>query len=187
MRSILTAAAAISLALALPAKSDEIADTIRAALEAYESGDLQYALDELAAATQMIGALKTNALAAFLPEAPAGWTREVNADYGRTLALFGGGTGTEGRYDGPNGSFTLSITADSPLVASFGGIFGNPAMLGQMGAVTRIGRHRVLDQDGQLVALIGNRVLIQASGAPVEVMLPLIRSMDLDGLANFNP
>ncbi len=189
MRPIL-AAAALSLALglpALPARADDIAESIRAALSAYEEGDLQYALEELATATQMIMALKTGALAAFLPAAPEGWTREINEDYGRGLAMFGGGTGAEARYDGRSDSFTLAIVADSPLVASFAAIFGNPAMLGQMGSVTRIGRHRVLDQGGQLVSLLGNRVLIQASGAAPEVMLPFIRGMDLDGLAAFNP
>lgn len=186
MRSILVSAA-VAVALAAPARADEIADTIRSALSAYEAGDLQYALEELAAATQMIGALRTDALAAFLPEAPAGWTREVNTDYGRSLALFGGGSGAEARYDGPDGSFTLSVVADSPVVASFAAIFGNPAMLGQMGTVTRIGRHRVLDQGGQLVSLLGNRVLVQASGAAPEAMMPFIRAMDLDGLAAFNP
>ena len=187
MRSIL-ASAAVAAVLAVPVQADEVADTIRSALTAYEEGDLQYALEELAAATQMINALRTDALSGYLPAAPEGWTREVNADFGRGLALFGGGTGAEARYDGPGGeSFTLSILADSPVVASFAAIFGNPAMMSQMGTVTRIGRHRVLDQNGQLVSLLGSRILVQASGAAPEVMLPFVRAMDLDGLASFNP
>ncbi|MCC6306403.1 MAG: hypothetical protein IT545_14580 [Rhodobacteraceae bacterium] len=187
MRSLLTAAAvAVALGPAA-ATADAIADSIRAALEAYEAGDLQYALEELVTAQGLITALKTEALAAYLPAAPEGWTREVNSDYGQSLALFGGGSGVEARYDGGATSFTLSIVADSPLLASFAPVFANPAMMAAMGSVTRVGRHRVLDQGGQLVAVVGNRVLIQASGAEAATMLPFIAAMDLDGLAAFDP
>jgi len=187
MRSLLSAAALCVALLPSAATADEIADSIRAALAAYEAGDLQYALEELVTAQQLINARKTDALVTFLPAAPAGWTREVNTDYAQSLALFGGGSGAEARYAGPGGSFNLSVVADSPLLASFAPVFANPAMMAAMGRVTRIGRHRVLDQGGQLVAVIGNRVLIQASGAEVAVMLPLIQAMDLDGLAAFAP
>lgn len=187
MRTLLSAAALAVALLPSAARADAIADSIRAALEAYEAGDLQYALEELVTAQQLINELKTDALATFLPAAPAGWTRAINTDYARSLAMFGGGSGAEASYSGAGASFTLSVVADSPLLASFAPVFANPAMMAAMGSVTRIGRHRVLDQGGQLVAVIGNRVLIQASGAEVAVMLPFIQAMDLDGLASFSP
>lgn len=179
------AALAVSVALAAPAAADEIRDTINSALESYEAGDITFALEELAIATQLLQGLRTQSLAGFLPEPPEGWSLEVDTSFGAGLAMFGGGTGVEGRYDGPDDSFTLQITADSPALAMFAGMFANPAMLSAMGTVTRIGRERVLEQSGDLTSVIANRVLVQASGGDTELMMDVLRTLDFEGLARF--
>ncbi len=78
---------------ATTARADEVSDTLESALSAYNEGDIQYALEELEFAKQLIMALKTDALSAFLPEAPNGWAREVNSEMNSSLAFMGGGTG----------------------------------------------------------------------------------------------
>ncbi|WP_438363026.1 hypothetical protein [Nioella halotolerans] len=44
-------------------------------MDAYADGDVQYALDEIAYATQLLNALVTEGLQAHLPEPQEGWTR----------------------------------------------------------------------------------------------------------------
>jgi hypothetical protein len=90
--------AAVALALAtLPAAADEFTDTLDSALKAYNSGDITGAREDLDYAGKLLTALKADALAKFLPEAPAGWTREAASDddsaaAGGLMGMFGGGT-----------------------------------------------------------------------------------------------
>ena len=50
----LLTASAIALLTAMPLAADEITDTLQSAIEAYEDGDVQYALDELEIAKQKL-------------------------------------------------------------------------------------------------------------------------------------
>lgn len=171
--------------LAAPVQADPIADTIRSALEAWEGGDRQFALDELITAQQMIQSAKADDLSAFLPEAPEGWTREVKTDMNAGLAMMGGGIGAEATYQGPDASFRITIMADNPLVASMGAMLSNAQLMATMGKVVRVGRVRFLQQDNSLQALIANRVLVQAQDADPAVMLPVLETMDLAALEKF--
>lgn len=176
---------ALCALMAGPAHADDIADTIRSALEAWEAGDRQYAMDELVAAQQMIQSLKADDLSGFLPAAPDGWTREVKTDMNAGLAMMGGGTGAEATYQGPDGSFRITLMADNPMVASMGAMLSNAQLMATMGKVVRVGRVRFLQQDNTLQALIGNRVLVQAQDMALEAMLPLLETMDFAGLERF--
>ncbi|MBL4915634.1 hypothetical protein [Szabonella alba] len=182
-RSLILAAA---FAFTAPAvQADQITETIQSALDAYAAGDVQYAMDELAYAQQQLQALKADSLAVFLPEAADGWTRTVNTEMNAGLMMMGGGTGAEASYEGPGGSFKISLTADNPMVASMGAMLGNATLMAQMGKIERVGRQRFLNQDGSLSALIGNRVLVQAQGGDVADMLPALEMIDYAGLEKF--
>jgi len=171
--------------LAAPARADEISDTIQSALDAYNSGDIKYATEELAFAQQQLQALKADGLSAFLPEAPEGWTRTINTDMNAGLAMMGGGTGTEATYAGADQSFTLTITADNPMVGSFAAMFGNSVMMASMGKITRVGREKFVDQEGNLTGVVDGRILIQAQGAAADVMIPVLATMDFATIATF--
>ena len=129
--------------------------------------------------------MKADSLAVFLPEAPEGWTRTINTEMNAGLMMMGGGTGAEASYEGPGGSFTISLTADNPMVASMGAMLGNATLMAQMGKVERVGRQRFLNQNGSLSALIGNRVLVQAQGGEVTDMMPALETIDFAGLEKF--
>ena len=65
-----SAAFVAALALtAAPLAADEITDTLQSAINAYEEGDVAYALEELEYAKQQMLALKTDALSGYLPPA----------------------------------------------------------------------------------------------------------------------
>jgi hypothetical protein len=184
MKAIAAAAVTALLALApAPTHADEIADTIRAALEAYESGDVQYATDELAYAQQLLRELKASGLSGFLPPAPEGWTRTDDTEMSANMGFMGGGVGAKATYEKGGSRFEITLMADNPMVAAMGGMFANAAMMGMK--QVRVGRERFADQDGQLTALIANRVLVQASGAPVDVMVPVLQEIDFAGLGSF--
>ncbi|SLN30225.1 hypothetical protein PSA7680_01439 [Pseudoruegeria aquimaris] len=164
---------------ALPATADDVSDTLKSALEAYEAGDIQYAMEEIAFAQQLLKEMKADSLTAFLPEAPDGWTREIDTEMAATLGMLGGGVGTKASYSDGSDSFTLTLMADNPMVAAM----GSAGLMG--GKMIRVGREKFADQDGQLIALIGNRVLVQAEGQNKEAMRALLETMDFRALASF--
>lgn len=191
MRQLLFAAAALAAlaAPAAPARADEIADALRAALEAYEAGDLAVAREEADYAVQLLAQKKAGDLTAFLPEPPAGWTREVSdAASGGVMTMFGGGLTAEGVYASPAGdSAEVRLIADSPMLAAMAAMFSSPAAMGAMGRVTRIKRvNFAVGQDGEIQGMIGGKVLIQVSGSAAESdKVALIEAIDFEALEGF--
>ena len=182
MRPILIAALALT---PLPATADDITDALNAAISAYEAGDVGDALGEIAYVTQLLNALQAEGFTAFLPPALDGWTRTESDDISATLGFMGGGTAAEATYSGPGSSFTITMMADNPMVASMAAILGNPAIMGTMGRIERIGGEMFLDADGSLATLIGGRILIQAEGGDVTEMAAHLEQIDFNALVSF--
>lgn len=182
-RTALTIATVVLFAL--PAAADDVTDTIESALEAYRDGDVQYAIEELSYAQQLLQGMKTDSLTAFLPEPPPGWTREIDTEMNAGLAMMGGGIGAEATYSDGSDSFTLTLLADSPMVMAMAGMLNNPTVMAAAGKMVRVGRQKFLDQDGELSTLVNNRVLIQASGAGTDIMMPVLEAIDYRGLGDF--
>ncbi|MDO9525853.1 MAG: hypothetical protein Q7J57_10025 [Gemmobacter sp.] len=184
------ALAAFSAAMILPglsavARADQVSDAIASALEAYNAGDVQFAMDELTMAQQLLQAQKAERLTGFLPEAPDGWTRTMNTDMNTGLGMMGAGTGAEATYEGPEASFRITLMADNPMVASMGALLGNSALMATMGKVVRVGQVRVLQQENSLQTLVGNRVMVQAQDAAPDIMMPVFEKIDFVGLEKF--
>lgn len=174
------------LALALlpaTAHADEITDALDAATAAYKNGEIQYALEELDFARNKMLTLKTDALTAYLPEAPAGWTRTVNTEMNAGMAMMGGGVGAEARYNSDDAEFTITMMADNPMVASMGAMLANAGMMGLK--LERIGRQKFMVQEGEYTGLIDNRVLIQARGDQPELILDTLKTIDFTALGKF--
>jgi hypothetical protein len=184
MRTPLFATAMALAALSAPAaQADDVTDALESAREAYEAGDLTYAIEELDYAKQLMVAQNADALVQFLPEAPDGWSREVNTEMNAGLAMMGGGTGAEATYEGDGGSMTLTIMADNPMVGAMAGMIGNAGMMG--GKLERVGREKFMVLDGEITGLIDKRILVKATGGEVDAMLSLIEMMDFRALADF--
>ncbi|MCZ7677136.1 MAG: hypothetical protein M5U35_16515 [Roseovarius sp.] len=180
---ILAAAAAAVLMTAQPPMADDISDTLQNALDAYQDGDAQYALEELDYARQLLLALRTDALVEFLPAAPDGWSREVNTEMNAGLSMMGGGTGAEATYEGEGQRITITIMADNPMVGAMGGMIANAAMLGAK--VERIGREKFMVQDGEVSGLLDKRILVKGSGDDLAAVLDLLGKMDFNELKRF--
>ncbi|SFJ36172.1 hypothetical protein [Celeribacter neptunius] len=176
-----------SAALALTvtaAAADEVSDTLESALKAYGDGDVAYALEELDYAKQLMQEMQAGALSDFLPDAPEGWSAEEDTDAAAGFAMMGGGTASARRYSNDAGEeFTITIVADSPMIAMMGGMIQNAGAMGMK--MVRVGREKFLDNEGDLSALIEGRILVQASGEPRDVILPLLEGIDYRALGRF--
>jgi len=186
MRRLSLAFAATACFAPLPAAADDITDALSAAITAYEAGEIQDALGEVAYATQLLNELQAEGLETFLPPALDGWTREVSDEAAAGLGFMGGGSAAEASYSGPEGSFTITYVADNPMVGAMAGMLGNATLMGAMGRIERINGENFLDADGELSALIGGRVLVQVSGAPSEAMIAHMEQVDFDALGSFD-
>lgn len=169
---------------AATAHADDVTDALTNALKAYEDGDVKYALEELEYAKQLMAAMKTEALVEFLPDAPQGWTREINTEMNTGLAMMGGGTGAEAEYTkSGKDSFTITIMADNPMVGAMAGILGNAAAIGAK--IERVGRQKFMAQNEELTGLIDSRILVKATGSETELMLETLKTMDFKALSDF--
>ena len=96
---------------------------------------------------------------------------------------FTSGTGAEADYSSDSGSFTITLMADNPMVAGMAAALGNA---GAMGAkIERVGREKFMVQDSEITGLIDKRILVQAKGDDIDMMLDLLKSMDFKSLADF--
>lgn len=177
---------ALGVALAAPLHADEISDALQAAQDAYAAQDMKAAGVQIAAAQAALQAKQSAMLGALLPEAPTGFTREINAEFAAGFAMFGGGSGAEARYISDKGSFTLDLMADNQMVAGMAEMFLNPDMLAMMGNVVKVGDVSILDQGESVTALVAGRVLVTAQGMTAADMLPVVQAIDFDRLAVFD-
>lgn len=183
MKPIFKAAALAMLMAPTLAQADDVTDTLESALKAYEEGDITYALEELEYAKQLLQAMKTADLAKFLPDAPDGWTREVSTEMNAGLAMLGGGAGAEATYTNGSDEFTITIMANNPVVGALSGMLSNAALMGMK--LERVGRMKYINQDGELSGIVDGRILIQADGADVDVMIPVLETIDARALEDF--
>ncbi|MEM6972480.1 MAG: hypothetical protein AAF577_06715 [Pseudomonadota bacterium] len=185
---IIAMMAAVMIA-ASPAAADDVEEALQAALDAYRAGDLALATEETAFAAQLLAQKKAAGLSAFLPEPLSGWTAEdPDTESATAMAtMFGGGQVATRVYDGPVGDIEIRLMADNPMVAQMGAMFSNPAIMAAAGTVKRIaGQRAMMDDSGDLMALIGGRFLIQISGgAPETDKEAYFEAIDFEGLKAF--
>lgn len=159
--------------------------TLDAARSAYEKGDIGYAIEELNFALQLLQQQNAGSLANFQPEPLEGWTRTIDDEAGRALGIMGG-SGTVAEYTNGDAAFTIQIVVDSPIIAGAAALFGNAGLMASMGTVVHVGREKFIIQDEELIAVIGNRILIQASGIDdTDIMIDHLKAIDFNSLKTF--
>ncbi len=169
------------------ASADEFTDVVEGALEAYRAGDIGAARSDLEYAANLLAQMKSAGLAGFLPDALPGWERSDAEAEGMSagLGMFGGGTVAAASYSNPDGELTISLIADSPMLASFGAMFSGIAAAAGAKPM-RIQRVQFADNDGELQGLVDNRVLVSVSGtASLESKKAYLEAMDMEALKDF--
>jgi hypothetical protein len=184
-RSSCTLAAAFAALAALPAAADDVTDTIHSALDAYNDGDIAYATEELNYALQLLKEMRAGDLQSFLPGPLDGWSREFDDDAAMALGMMGG-TGASANYTSGGDDFSITLIMDSPMIAGMAAMFSNPAIAASSGGrMVRVGREKFIAMDGNVSALIGNRVLVQAEGDDTNAIIAHLETMDLRALSQF--
>ena len=97
------------LALALPAQADDFTDSVAAALEAYEKGDIKGAKEEIDFAAQILAQMKAEGLKAFLPAPMEGWERKDDDGNSGAMAAFGGGQMASAAYWKDSENLTIQV------------------------------------------------------------------------------
>ncbi len=184
----LVAIGAVLAGTSVPLRADEVTDALEAAMDAYAAGDLAGTSTAMAMAGQAIATRQSALLQAQLPPAPNGWTAEVSEGFAAGFGMMGGGAGVEMRYANADGSvsFTVTLLADNPMVASMGAMLGNAQMMALMGKVVKVGDQAILDSENTLNTLAGNRVLFTAQGATTAEMMPVVSLIDFAKLGTFD-
>ncbi|MCB6179146.1 hypothetical protein LHP98_13555 [Rhodobacter sp. Har01] len=188
MRRVAVLAAAFAVAFASPpARADAVSDALDAATAAYANGKLTETARRIAEANSALSALQSAALLALLPPAPDGWTRSENTDMTATMVVIGGGSGIEATYSGPDEQyFTITIFADNPMFLSMQEMYNNEMLVTMMGGKKTIGGAEYLTQaEDSLFTIVGERLMVQATGAPVAVMEPVLAQIDHAALAAY--
>lgn len=184
---VLFSVALFALASTSLAHADAVEDALEAARSAYASGDLSGTAAQINAAARAVLELQAGRLQAMLPEPPSGWTREIDEANDGGMLLSGiVGTTVSARYGRNGEEFTLTLTADSPLVAQMAGMLGNLQMMSMLGKIRKIGGQDMLEQDGALSALAGSRVLVQARGMNVDTMGEVLSQIDFAKLPDYD-
>lgn len=174
--------------LAGPAVADDFEDSLEAALEAYQAGDITAAKEEIDFAAQLLNQIKTASLSAFLPEAMEGWERmDGDSSEAATMAAFGGGQMASATYTKDDARIDIQIMANNQMVTALGAMFSNPALMGAAGKVKRIARQKVVvTPDGELQAMVDKRIMVQLSGpGPVEDKEAYFEMIDFKALKDF--
>jgi hypothetical protein len=187
MHRLTSATVAFALAFALPAAADEFTDTLESALKAYRDGDVGAARADLDYAGKLLTAMKSEALAKFLPAALPGWTRdEASAEEaGGMMGMFGGGTSAAASYTRGAEELTITLVADSPMLSGIGAMITGMAGLAG-GKPIRVQRTEFTDQDGTLQGMVNKRVMVAVSGeASVEDKTAYLEAMDFGALGDF--
>lgn len=176
-----------------PLYADEISDSLSDALKAYQEGDLKETSELVSYIKTLLAEKNADVLAGFLPEAPAGWSRELDdgAAMSGTMASLGqGGSIASAKYKtDQGGGISYMIMADSPMMAMMGAMLTNPALMGG-GKVKRIKRQKVLiGKDGELQAMLHNRFIIRIEPEDKDVseedLISLFEATDIDGLQGY--
>ena len=189
MTRLLCAAAVAVVLAAAPAVADEFTDTLASALKAYNDGDVSGAREDLDYAGKLLGAMKSEALAKFLPAALPGWTREdadeSDSAAGGFMGMFGGGTTASATYRKDAQSFTITLVADLPMVNGLGAMISGVAGLAG-GKPIRIQRVQFTQGDDGLQGVVNNKVMVNVSGdASVEDKTAALEAMDFKALGDF--
>lgn len=181
------AALAILLASA-PAMADEFTDTVTSALESYAKGDINAAREDLDYASKLLTAMKSEALAKYLPAPLAGWTQQDASDSGEAsgfMGMLGGGTTTSATYLKDGKQVTVTLLADSPMLSGMAAMISGIASMNGSKPM-RIQRTEFSDNEGDLQGVVGGKVMVTVGGdAALEDKTAYIEAMDLDKLGAF--
>lgn len=182
------------LLAATPTAADPVTDQIDAALRAYREGENRLAIQALQFAVAQIEEQLAAQRASLLPEPLTGWSAEpANSNSGGLIGLLTGTNISRSyRQDNSGAEISISVTADSPLLAMMNVLMASP-MLMQAEPGTKpysFGVYRGIlrndpSGDTQLSLMLGTRILLQldgTGGATQEMLENYLKAINVKAL-----
>ena len=167
-RILCPAVLALMLAAALPAAADDVTDQINEALAAYQKQNLSAAVTALDTAAGLLRQKKAEAWKAALPAPLPGWTADKAQGTALAPALLGGATTVNRAYHKNGNTITISIIADSPIVATIAAFLSNSVvgLIGNSEIAVINGRRALYSKDDNAFqTLVGDKVLVKVEGS----------------------
>jgi len=184
----------VLMAVSFSGYADDVEVSIEEALQFYQSGDYQEAVENLNYATQLIQQMKGEGLEVFLPEPLEGWTAQAAVSQAAGAAMFGGGITAEREYRKNSSSISIQIITDSPMMQGMMMMFSNPALAtSDGGKLERIGRQKAIvkydtsNKVGEITIVVVNRFLVLIKGRDVtkEEIAEYANAVDYKKLKSF--
>jgi hypothetical protein len=181
------------LTAGMSAAADPITDQIDAGRRAYEAGDARVAVQALNFAVAQIEEQLKTAQLQLLPAALPGWTAENAVSESGGLAAMIAGTNLSRGYrrEEDGATLTISVTADSPLLAMMNMMMSAPMLMqaDPSSSPYSFGGFRGTLKKGDdgtetIMLMIGSRILVQleSSGVDQQTLEAYLEAMNLSQL-----
>jgi hypothetical protein len=176
------------------ADTDDVLTTIDQAGKQYKAGDFAGAASNLDYASQLVRQKKSERMKDLLPEPLAGWQgKPANAQTLGT-AIFGGGVTVSRDYIKEDGSVSIEIVSDSPVLQSVMMMLNNPMFAGASGGslATIKGQRAIVKYDeathsGDINIVVAGRFMVTVKGNRVdkETLAGYAEAIDFVSLAKY--
>jgi len=159
---------AMGAAQGIKGKKWEFASSVKKAQEAFDGKRYGACLTELKTSLAEVGKLRSAAILASMPAAPAGFQIQETNNDSNALGLFGFGAEIKRDYKKGDDVVHFTVMADSPVVAGMQAMLSNPILIASdktaevvsFGANKGILRVNAEDKTGKLELLIGGAHLL---------------------------
>ncbi len=165
--------------------ANDILEQIGTAQELYKSGKFSKAAEELNFAVKMIRGKQIKSISSQLPQNYKDFSGEDTQESSADALFMGGGIEiTKNYYNQNESNLTISILAESPMVASFSALFSNPFMMASQ-QVEKIKHYKATvdfsENSGEIKFMLDdNKTLITISGSGItkEQLTEFAKSFD---------
>ncbi len=156
-------------------ETDDVLTTIDQAVKQYKSGDYAGAASNLDYASQLVRQKKSERMKSLLPEPFIGWEAKEASSQALGTAVFGGGVTVRRDYFSKNnGSVSIEIVSDSPVLQSIMMMLNNPMFAGASGGMLEtIKAQRAIvkfddkDRSGEINIVVASRFMVTVKGKGV--------------------
>lgn len=189
---IILAVIYLPIAVIAAEDKDDVLTTIDEAVKQYKAGDFAGAASNLDYASQLVRQKKSERMKDLLPEPLAGWQGKPANAQALGTAVFGGGVTVSRDYTKGDGSVSIEIVSDSPVLQSVMMMLNNPMFAGASGGSLKTikGQRAIINYDdgaqgGDINIVVADRFMITVKGSRVDqkTLIGYAEAIDFASLA----
>lgn len=180
----------VGVGVSASARADNVSDLITKALQAYQAHDTEAAMAALDSAANDLRQQRADALKAFLPVPPPGWSADPTQTSAVSAAMLGGGTSASRTYHNAAEKVDVQITTDSPMLQGMAALIDSPlASASGVKSETIAGRRvSYTASDNGYMTLVGQKIIVKIEGSkdtPEPELRTFVAAIDFSGLEKF--